>query len=129
MIATDPELVEPTPAERKFLERFFQEHKGAELSGVADTVLFEDENVKIWSLVLEPGQTSGLHRHDHHYYLCISHGDRIAAVMPEGDKASMYAATIPKGGNTVSIPKGTTEWAVNIGKETYREILIELKTV
>jgi len=124
MIATPPDIVEPTPAEREFLERFYEEHNGEELSGVADTVLFEDENIKIWSLVLEPGKASGLHRHDYDYYLCISHGDRIAAVMPGG---SMYAANLPKGGNTVAIPKGTTEWAVNIGKETYREILIELK--
>ena len=76
---------------------------------------------------LEPGQHSDLHRHDMDYYLCISEGDKIAAVMPHGDMGGMYAATIPEGGNTVAIKKGVTEWAVNIGKKTYREILIELK--
>jgi hypothetical protein len=109
------------------LDRFFEEHKGEALGDVAQTVLFEDDNVRIWSLVLEPGQGSDLHRHDLDYYLCISQGDRIAGMMPQGDKAASYVVGLPEAGNTVGIKKGVTEWAVNVGKLTYREILVELK--
>jgi hypothetical protein len=38
-----------------------------------------------------------------------------------------FIGVIPEGGNTVPVRKGGTEWAVNIGQETYSEILIELK--
>jgi hypothetical protein len=127
MIYVEPEFSEPTPEEQAVLDRFFEEHKGEALGDVAQTVLFEDDNVRIWSLVLEPGQGSDLHRHDLDYYLCISQGDRIAGMMPQGDKATSYVVGLPEAGNTVGIKKGVTEWAVNVGKLTYREILVELK--
>jgi hypothetical protein len=38
-----------------------------------------------------------------------------------------FVARIPAGGNTVRIPKGGIEWAVNVGEQTYSEVLIELK--
>jgi hypothetical protein len=38
-----------------------------------------------------------------------------------------FIGKIPPQGNTVRVPKGGTEWALNVGKQTYREILIELK--
>ena len=127
MIHVDPEFNEPTPEEQALLERFFETHKGEPLGGVADTVIFEDENVRIWTLVLEPGQGSALHHHDHDYYLCISAGDRIAGMMPQGDGFTSYVVGLPEAGNTVGVKKGTTEWAVNVGEQTYREILVELK--
>ena len=39
----------------------------------------------------------------------------------------MFIGKIPPQGNTVMVPKGGTEWALNVGEETYHEILIELK--
>jgi GTPase len=48
-------------------------------------------------------------------------------MMPQGDKAASYVVGLPEAGNTVGIKKGVTEWAVNVGKLTYREILVELK--
>jgi hypothetical protein len=127
MIYVEPEFSEPTPEEQALLDRFYEEHKGEALGDVADTVLFEDDAVRIWSLVLEPGQGSDLHRHDLDYYLCISHGDRIAGLMPQGDTSASYVVELPEAGNTIGIKKGATEWAVNVGKLTYREILVELK--
>jgi len=127
MIHVDAVFSEPTPEEQVILDRFFEAHKGAPLGDVAQTVLFEDDNVRIWSLVLEPGQGSDLHTHELDYYLCISDGDRIAGLMPKGDGHASYVVGLPEAGNTVGIKKGATEWAVNVGKQTYREILIELK--
>jgi len=76
---------------------------------------------------LEPGEASAKHHHDHDFYLAILQGDLIAGVTPEESEVENFAARIPKGGNTVPIPKGGTEWAFNVGNETFREILIELK--
>ena len=95
--------------------------------GVGGTVLWEDDRVKIWELVLEPGEASDLHRHEHDYYLVIMSGDLVAGVAPKGSGAESFVGKVPVLGNTVAIPKGATEWAFNVGSETYREVVIEVK--
>jgi hypothetical protein len=52
--------------------------------------------------------------------------DLVAGITPEGSPVEPFIGKVPQQGNTVPIPKGGTEWAYNIGTETYREILIEL---
>jgi len=56
----------------------------------------------------------------------IFSGDRVAGIPPKGS-GDPFVGVIPEKGNTVPVPKGGTEWAYNIGKETYHEVLIELK--
>lgn len=120
---TQPMPAEITPALQQRIEAFREEHAGDELGGVASRVLFEDERVRIWEMTLEPGECSDLHRHDHDYYLAILSGDLVAGVGHE----DFGVWHVPKAGNTIGLGKGATEWAVNVGQETYREILIELK--
>lgn len=126
MIATPPEIIELTPEMKERLDRFRDEHKDDPIGDVGSQLLFEDDRVKIWQLILEPGEASDLHRHDHDYYLAISEGDYVAGVIPEG-KGQSFVGKVPEIGNTVSIPKGGVEWAYNVGEKTYREILVELK--
>lgn len=126
-MATEPEYVELTPEMRKRLERFREENDGAPLGGVGTELLLEDENVRIWKLVLEPGEASDFHHHEVDYYLVIQGGDLVAGVPPKSSGMDPFVARIPPEGNTVRVPAGGTEWAINVGKETYREVLIELK--
>ena len=125
---SEPEYAEVTPALRERLEKFREEHEGDPLGGVGTQVLFEDEHVRIWELKLEPGEHSDLHHHEHEYYLVIDSGDLVAGVMPKGGPMDFFVGKIPPEGNTVRVPKGNTEWAVNVGEKTYHEILIELKS-
>ena len=127
MIHTEPNIIEPTPEMRERLARFRKEHAGEELGGVGTRVIFEDDRVRIWELKLEPGEHSALHHHDHDYYLAIWSGDYVAGVTPEGSPVDSFVCKLPPEGNTVSIPKGGTEWAYNVGEKVYREVLIELK--
>ena len=127
MIHSEPEMIELTPEMKKRLERFHEEHKHEELGDVGTRLLFEDDHVKIWEMRLEPGEASAKHRHDLDYYLAMYQGDFVAGVTPEGSEVESFVCRLPKGGNTVSIPKGGTEWAYNVGKETFREVMIELK--
>ncbi|HPG24162.1 MAG: hypothetical protein H6748_12415 [Spirochaetaceae bacterium] len=127
MIHTPPEFIDLTPEMKARLDRFREEHKDDPRGDVASRVLWEDEKLRIWEMVLEPGQASDLHHHDHDYYLVILTGDYVAGVTPEGSPVPSFVGKVPAEGNTVSIPKGGLEWAYNVGKETYREILIELK--
>jgi hypothetical protein len=124
---TPPDIIAPSPELRERLEKFRQEHAGDSLGGVGTQVLFEDENVKIWELKLEPGEHSDLHRHDHDYYLVIDSGDLVAGIPPKESGIEPFVGRIPPQGNTVRVPKGMTEWALNVGQKTYHEILIELK--
>lgn len=123
---SEPEYAEITPELKARLEKFRDDHEGAELGGVGSHVLFEDDRVRIWELTLEPGEASDLHRHDHEYYLVIDSGDLVAGVCPKGAPMDFFVGKVPKGGNTVRVPKGNTEWAYNVGNERYHEILIEL---
>jgi quercetin dioxygenase-like cupin family protein len=127
MIHTEPQYAELTPEMKDRLDRFREEHKDDELGGVGSRVLFEDNQVRIWELILEPGEASDLHRHDHDYYLTIFEGDFVAGVTPEGSKIDSFVGIVPADGNVVGIPKGETEWAYNVGNKTYRELIIELK--
>jgi hypothetical protein len=125
---TEPEYAEITPELRERLEKFREEHADDPMGNVGTKLLFEDERVRIWEMVLEPGEHSDLHHHEHDYYLCISGGDLVAGIPPRDSGMDPFVGRIPPQGNTVPVPKGGTEWALNVGDQTYREILIELKT-
>lgn len=99
------------------------------LGDVATTPLFENDRVKVWEMVLAPGEESPIHEHRHDYILVQISGDRIAGV-PEPDTASPYSEYVEGDvvpGQVVYIPAGGIELARNVGAETYHEILIELK--
>ncbi|HKK53296.1 MAG TPA: hypothetical protein VKA74_16980 [Myxococcota bacterium] len=127
MIHTPPEFIELTPTMRERLERFRKEHANDPVGDVGTKLLLEDDRVRVWELVLEPGEASDLHRHEYDYYLMISEGDYVAGVTPEGSPVDSFVGKVPAQGNTVAVPKGGFEWAYNVGEKTYREIIVELK--
>ncbi len=127
MIHTEPEYVDITPELKERLEKFREEHAEDPIGDVGTELLFEDDHVKIWRMILEPGAHSDLHHHEYDYYLAISSGDLVAGVCPKGGPMDFFVGVVPPQGNTVAVPKGNTEWALNVGKKTYSEILIELK--
>jgi hypothetical protein len=124
---TPPDFAELTPELRQRLEKFREEHAGDRIGNVADYVIFEDENVRIWEMTLPPGAHTDLHHHEHDYYLIITSGDLVAGIPPKASGMDPFVGRIPPQGNTVRVPKGGTEWALNIGKQTYHEFLVELK--
>ena len=99
------------------------------LGGVGTRLLFENDRVRAWELRLAPGEESPIHRHELDHLLIQLSGDRVA-VIPEPDTAGPYkgyleADVVP--GMTVFVERGGVETARNVGKEPYREIIIELK--
>ena len=127
MIATAPEFIDLTPQMKERLDRFQDEHKNDPLGGVGGRVLLEDERIRLWELVLEPGEASALHHHEYDYYLVILEGDYVAGVSAPDSPVESFVGKVPEAGNSVTIPKGATEWAYNVGEKTYREIIVELK--
>jgi hypothetical protein len=124
---TPPEILAPTPEQRELIEKFRAEHANDPMGNVGTALLYEDDDVRVWELALEPGEASDLHHHEHDYILAIDSGDLVAGVTPKGHPMDPFIGKVPAAGNTVRVPKGGTEWALNVGKKRYHEVLIELK--
>ena len=99
------------------------------LGDVGTRLVWENERVRIWEMVLEPGERSAVHEHTLDYLLIPLAGDRIAvAVEPDTAGAYNESAEFPVPvGKAQFVARGGIETAVNSGSETYREILVELK--
>jgi mannose-6-phosphate isomerase-like protein (cupin superfamily) len=100
-----------------------------ELGDVATRVLYDNERVRVWELVLQPGERSACHRHELDYLMVFLEGDRIA-VDVDARSAGPYQENLEFDvplGRCVFVERGGVETAVNVGDQPYREILIELK--
>ena len=99
------------------------------LGPMGDRVVFENDRVRIWELVLPPGGDSNIHEHELDYILVILGGDRVAAVQEPDSKSALppyfEAEVVP--GQAVYVERGGIEIARNVGAEPYTEIIIELK--
>ena len=99
------------------------------LGPVGTEIVFENDRVRIWQLRLAPGERSAIHEHTMDNILIQISGDRIASE-PEPDttgpiKDHVEADLIP--GAAIYVTKGGVETAVNVGKEPYLEVIVELK--
>jgi len=97
--------------------------EGAALGDVATRLLFENARVKVWELLLEPGEASDLHRHEYEYLFVVLEGESIDADFANGKSIQLPLSP----GRVVYVPPGNTETAVNRSPVRYREILVELK--
>lgn len=96
-------------------------------AGIGERVLFENEHVRVWENVIEAGQESPVHRHDHDYLIIDIEGDRLIHNPLEG--AHYTGPTeyeVRPGLIEALLPGGTTETAINSGSARYRSILVEL---
>jgi predicted metal-dependent enzyme (double-stranded beta helix superfamily) len=99
------------------------------LGDVGTRLVWENDRVRIWEMVLEPGERSAVHEHTLDYLLIPLAGDRIGVVV-EPDTGGRYreSADFPVPiGKAHFTARGGIETALNTGTETYREVLIELK--
>jgi hypothetical protein len=99
------------------------------LGDIGTRVVYEDDRVRVWVLKLAPGEASATHRHELDHLLIQVAGDRIA-VEPEPDSAGPFrdrleADVVP--GTVTPVARGGVETARNVGRELYREIIVELK--
>ncbi len=93
-----------------------------DLGPIGDRVLFEDEQIRVWEMVLEPGERSPMHHHEHDYIVVVVEGDHVTVEPLEADSKS--APVTP--GHSVFLRKGGTEVAANSGAARYRDVQIEL---
>ena len=101
----------------------------AELGPIGDRVLFEDERIRVWEMVLEPGERSPLHHHEHDYIVVVVQGDHATVEPADKNGQPSDSGRVSRSvtaGESVFLPRGGTEVAINSGVLRYRDIQIEL---
>jgi len=100
-----------------------------DLGPIATTVLYEDDEIRIWDQRIGAGETLGRHRHAHDYVIVNVRGRGPLRVDfhdgtggPLGDGIELS----PVPGEALRVPAGHTETARNDGDD-YRAILVEWK--
>jgi hypothetical protein len=102
----------------------------SDLVPIGQSLIFENRRVRIWEMTLEPGESWGPHEHEHDYVVVVVEGDRVALDehrSSSGD-APRYVEADVRAGQTVFLARGGGETAINIGRNRYRDIQIELLT-
>ena len=95
-------------------------------SHVGTRLLFENERVKVWDLRLEPGQSTGLHNHEHDYLYVVIGGGTLQGADADGNRRDPNTM---EDGHVVfrNIPEGDVHEAINAGEGPWRNIIVELK--
>jgi beta-alanine degradation protein BauB len=94
-------------------------------NSVGTELLFENDRIRVWNLVLEPGQELPLHRHEADYVFVVLTPARFTVSETSGESQTMecddglveYRA----------VGRGVTHALRNSGDQRYREIVVELK--
>ena len=99
-----------------------------QLGPIGDRVLFEDDKIRVWEMVLEPNERSPAHHHAHDYVIVVCEGDHVTVQPVPGSEERSgegYGALVVTPGEAVALHGGATEVAINSGKIRYRDIQIE----
>lgn len=93
--------------------------------GDPGTLLFENERVRVWELIMRPGEVCNWHVHAHDHLLVVFDGARVEARRADGTQAERDIAD----GTVLCIPASPiAEIARNISTDrTLRELIIDLK--
>jgi hypothetical protein len=89
----------------------------------AQRLLFENEEVRVWEMTLEPGEAYPLHAHTHAYFSIVTSAARLILTDEDGNERAME--TTP---DTVVWQETPDTHAVrNVGETRFESRLVELK--
>jgi hypothetical protein len=103
---------------------------------IATKKLFENDKIAVWELVLEPGQSSGLHTHSHSYLFHVLEGSTCEVTDKEGKSCGSlqmepgFTMFLRLQGQDFVAPDfriPITHSAQNLGSTRFREVLVEIK--
>ncbi len=95
-------------------------------SYVGTKLLFENDRVRVWDLRLEPGESTGLHRHMHDYFYVVIGGGTLQGADVDGKKDK--PRTMQDGEVHFRTVEGEAiHDAINVGDAPWRNIVVELK--
>jgi quercetin dioxygenase-like cupin family protein len=96
-----------------------------ELGEVGQKIIFENETIRVWEIVLEPGERQPAHRHDHPYVVITIEGSSNVIETASGERREVEEAT----GGVVFRAPGEVHTLTNVGDRRYVNRLVELKHV
>ena len=106
------------------------------MADIATKKIFENDKIAIWEMVLEPGESTGLHTHSHDFVFYVIEGCTGEVTDKDGN---VLGNLVLKAGDTMSFRLQGEELVAgelrvpaihsvrNIGTARYREILVETK--
>jgi hypothetical protein len=109
------------------------------MGDVGSFIVFENDKVIIWGMLLEPGQQTACHSHQHDYIFYVLEGSSLEVFDKndvflfafDSNTGNAFAFTCREGELFSSDGKGlqvtATHSAHNSGMTRYREILVETK--
>ncbi len=93
---------------------------------VGTKLLFENDRVRVWDLRLQPGESTGLHRHEFDYFY-VAIGDGVLQGK-NADGSNKPVQELSDGEVRFrEIDGEDIHEAVNIGDRPWRNIVVELK--
>jgi len=94
-------------------------------TNIGTELLFENDRIRVWDMVLQPGEESPHHRHEGDYVFIYTTPSRITAFL-EGQSPS--TSEFDDGFvQYTEVGPGTTHHIRNDGTEAHRQILVEFK--
>jgi beta-alanine degradation protein BauB len=95
-----------------------------QLGQVGTQFLFENEQVRVWHLVLEPRESSSWHLHTLDYLYVVIESGRVRAEYQDGT----FQEQQDEPGQVVMCKAGPIHRLVNLGDSRYVNVVIELKS-
>ena len=106
------------------------------MAGVGTNKVFENDKVIVWEMTLEPGESTGIHTHEHEYFFQVVSGSTLETIDSHG--ASLGEFDFATGSTHYLTLEGeelvygdvrvpAQHEAKNVGSTRYFEILVELK--
>jgi len=106
------------------------------MADVATRKLLENDKLIVWELVLEPGESTGVHRHELDYMVHVIEGSTLLATDGDGGNATevpleagatFYFSVRDGIATSGDLQTTATHDAKNVGSGRYREIMVETK--
>ena len=89
----------------------------------AHTLLFENEQVRVWEMLLEPGESFPMHAHEHPYLSLILEGALLKLIGEDGSEEPVQATA----GAVLWREPPDVHAVRNVGDTRFRNRLVELK--
>jgi len=93
---------------------------------VGTKLLYENEQVKVWEFVLDPGEAIPMHTHQQDYLFHVYQGGTLEVTYPAEAKTEPKRVEL-KAGDVRFAAKGGRHMARNVSDKRYVEVLVELK--
>lgn len=93
---------------------------------VGTDLIFEDDRVRVWQIVLEPGQEAPFHTHHLDYTTVVIESSKLERINADGT----VDPSEPQVGRVMRWHQGTRQHGLrNVGTTRFRNVIIEIKSL